>query len=88
MNCPEHKSYLMVCGCKMPDKGMENGSCNRQNCQDPGATWYNRVTDAWYCFDCAMRINASPFMPGDSEPLCSIGEKYVVRDREALRRNN
>jgi hypothetical protein len=68
--CKTHNEYLAVCNCKEPDKGLKNGSCNRQSCQQPGATWFNRGTDAWYCQSCALRINASPFMLGEP-PLCS-----------------
>lgn len=76
MKCPAHKSYLASCGCKMPDKGQQNGSCNVQNCQDSGATWYNRVMDAWYCPECAMRINHAQRSNKDiedREPICSPG---------------
>jgi len=65
----------------MPDKGKEDGACNRQNCQEPGATWFNRVMNAWYCPPCAMRINQSQrdYSTGVSElelrePLCSPKE--------------
>lgn len=30
-----------------PDKGMRGGSCNREACQAPGATYYNFGTHKW-----------------------------------------
>lgn len=40
-----------------PDKGLFNGSCNRRDCQKPGAKHYNESTRAYYCAECAERIN-------------------------------
>jgi hypothetical protein len=40
-----------------PDKGLENGTCNRKACQAPGANWYNHSTRAFYCGNCAEVIN-------------------------------
>lgn len=40
-----------------PDKGLYKGSCNRRDCQAPGATWYNSSTRAHYCRKCARKIN-------------------------------
>lgn len=39
------------------DKGQLGGSCNRQACQAPGATWWNAGTRAYYCAACAHEIN-------------------------------
>ena len=39
------------------DKGLLNGSCNREACQKPGATYYNIWTHAHYCKACASKIN-------------------------------
>ena len=39
------------------DKGKPNGSCNRRACQRPGATWFNRGTQSYYCTDCAHMLN-------------------------------
>lgn len=40
-----------------PDKGLKNGSCNLTACQQPGATWYNKSTQKYYCAACAKEIN-------------------------------
>lgn len=40
-----------------PDKGWRGGSCNRTDCQQPGATFYNTSTRRWYCPACARKIN-------------------------------
>ncbi len=39
-----------------PDKGLINGSCNRTACQQPGATFFNTSTRAYYCGPCARDI--------------------------------
>lgn len=39
-----------------PDKGKMNGSCNRTDCQRPGANWFNTSTRAYYCEPCAVDI--------------------------------
>ena len=39
-------------------KGKFDGNCNRRACQAPGATWWNPNTRAYYCHDCASKINA------------------------------
>jgi len=39
------------------DKGHYNGSCNRRACQKPGARFYNKGTNAYYCAECARLIN-------------------------------
>jgi hypothetical protein len=49
------------------DKGVKDGSCNRTQCQKPGATWYNKETHAYYCPKCAKEINH--WGPEDN-PLC------------------
>lgn len=41
------------------DKGLKDGSCNRRTCQAPGATWWNKGTGAYYCKDCARKINSA-----------------------------
>jgi len=38
-------------------KGVKNGNCNVTACQRPGATYYNKSTQAYYCADCAEAIN-------------------------------
>jgi rubredoxin len=59
-----------------PEKGLENGNCNRQACQKPGATWWNRGSEAWYCPECAKLINMHPIVyNGKVEPaLCTLGK--------------
>lgn len=64
------------------DKGLYNGACNRAACQQPGATWYNLATRAYYCRSCAgminwpggradaMRLFGTPF-------LCSEGQHHA-----------
>jgi len=39
------------------DKGKQGKNCNVTHCQEPNsAHHYNRITQAWYCRDCAERI--------------------------------
>lgn len=59
-------------GPNKPDKGKRLGSCNVTACQRPGAFWYNKVMDAWYCTGCAREINYHPL--DDGSYLCSIDE--------------
>lgn len=40
-----------------PDKGQRGGSCNRRDCQAPGAWWFNDSTRKYYCAECAEAIN-------------------------------
>ena len=54
-----------------PDKGKENGSCNRKACQRPGAVFFNTSTRAWYCAPCAHKINNAS--PG----LCYVPDKHA-----------
>lgn len=49
-------------------KGMKDGNCNREACQKPGATWYNRGSYRYYCAACAKAINS--YCARDEEPLC------------------
>jgi hypothetical protein len=39
-----------------PNKGLEDGACNRQRCQAEPANWYNHGSYAWYCADCRNDI--------------------------------
>ena len=43
-------------GPNKPDKGKENGSCNRTRCQCSPASWYNHGSYSWYCDDCRNQI--------------------------------
>ena len=56
-------------------KGKRLGSCNRTHCQGPGAFWYNRNMDAWYCTDCAHALNQYPLENG--EYLCVLDEEAL-----------
>lgn len=39
-----------------PNKGRENGACNRTLCQAEPARWYNHGSHSWYCDDCRRDI--------------------------------
>ena len=44
----------------MPDpvlKGAKGGNCNVTACQKPGAMYYNKSTQKYYCKECADEIN-------------------------------
>lgn len=41
------------------DKGRKGGSCNRTACQKPGADYFNKSTEKYYCGPCADMINWS-----------------------------
>lgn len=43
-------------GPNKPDKGKENGSCNRGRCQCSPAVWWNHGSFSWYCDDCKEAI--------------------------------
>lgn len=43
-------------GPNKPDKGHEDGSCNRTRCQASPAAWYNHGSYSWYCADCKRDI--------------------------------
>lgn len=38
-------------------KGLKGGNCNRTACQKPGAHYFNKGTDKYYCQECALLIN-------------------------------
>ena len=64
------------------DKGDEGGSCNRTSCQAPdSAHYYNKMTQRWYCLECAGRINASAWHY-DQVHFFDFPEKYkhIFRD--------
>lgn len=48
-------------GPNKPDKGEENGSCNRTPCQAAPANWYNHGSYSWYCADCRQDIEFDSF---------------------------
>lgn len=39
------------------DKGCFDGSCNRMRCQETPARWWHILNTAYYCRDCAQKIN-------------------------------
>ena len=41
-------------------KGQYRGHCNVTACQKPGADYWNLSTRAWYCRECADKINYNP----------------------------
>ena len=46
-------------------KGLEGQNCNRTACQEPNsAHYYNTGTKAYYCLECAMKINRSALRDG------------------------
>jgi hypothetical protein len=48
-------------------KGKKGENCNVTHCQKPeSAFYYNRVMNAWYCEDCALKIEASANAQGNS----------------------
>lgn len=61
------------------NKGQFNGSCNRRQCLEPGASWYNRGSYAFYCEDCAHMLNHANRNDEfcKTAPLC-----YLVTDAE------
>ncbi len=76
MRCPKCNGYVpdrCVCNADPALKGAKGGNCNRQACQKPGATWFNKGTDKYYCPDCATLINWQPLPDGTY--LCSGPEQ-------------
>lgn len=66
-----------------PDKGKENGSCNREACQQPGATFFNVVTRAYYCLTCTRRIMSYPGGDDLFPDFKTTIEKLRKRDSDA-----
>lgn len=53
-------------------KGKQGENCNRTACQEPkSAHFFNKATNAWYCEECAYKIEASAIFFGD--PSCFDG---------------
>ena len=44
-------------GPNKPNKGQENGACNRTACQCEPALWYNHGSMSWYCEECKIDID-------------------------------
>lgn len=78
--CSNFGNYLSRCRCAKPDKGQKNGSCNRQACQESGATWFNKVMKAYYCQPCALRLNETKL--SDGSVLCSPPDSITEFDWE------
>jgi hypothetical protein len=58
-------------GPNKPNKGHEDGACNRTLCQAEPAIWWNHGSHSWYCADCARDIGgdrAIAAMPIAVEP--------------------
>lgn len=74
-----------------PDKGMENGSCNRSRCQCSPARWYNHGSYSWYCDDCAIAIGQdhvnlnhwnTVFFPNLKHPMFETREMMNIRENK------
>lgn len=64
------------------DKGLLNGSCNREACQRPGANFYNHSTMKHYCRYCAIEINrANP--PNSDSFVTSLGHDLCTEVKVA-----
>lgn len=37
----------------VPNKGLKGQRCNRNECNNTGANWYNKRTRSYYCSECA-----------------------------------
>lgn len=60
-----------------PDKGQKGGSCNRTDCQQSGAYWFNHSTEKYYCQECAHWLNTDVFNKRDAmkiwgHDLCTL----------------
>lgn len=71
-----------------PDKGEENGSCNRGRCQCSPARWYNHGSLSWYCDDCRRAIEFDPvnlrdwqrnFQPKCGHPMFETRDMMTAR---------
>lgn len=54
-------AYGDYSGPDKPNKGHENGACNRSRCQAEPARWYNHGSHSWYCDDCRSDIQFDHF---------------------------
>lgn len=43
------------------NKGLKDGACNRERCQDEPALFYNHGSHAWYCSRCRHTIQFDEF---------------------------
>lgn len=54
------------CGMANPlEKGRKYAECNRTACTMRPALWWNKYTQAFYCEECALRINRTA-----EKPIC------------------
>lgn len=60
-------AYGYYDGPNKPDKGKEDGSCNRTRCQASPAIWWNHGSYSWYCADCRRDIEFDEFNMRDWE---------------------
>jgi hypothetical protein len=77
-------------GVTKPDpalKGKKDGNCNVTACQQPGATWWNVGSKAYYCEGCATMINIDACERFKQPHLCypsrEEGEAEQRRRQEA-----
>lgn len=56
-------------------KGCKGGDCNITQCQEPGASSYNKAMRAYYCQEHAERINESNRRHHEEE-LCEVNPDY------------
>lgn len=71
------------------NKGQENGACNRFQCQDEPALWYNHGSHAWYCEGCKDAIGGDwvnkrdwelRWQPKLGHPMFETREQIDVRE--------
>lgn len=75
-------------GPNKPNKGHENGACNRSSCQAEPARWYNHGSYSWYCYACARDIGQDHFnlmdwnknwLPRVGHPMFETKEMITAR---------
>lgn len=85
-------SYGDYSGPDKPNKGQENGACNRQRCQAEPARWYNHGAHSWYCDDCRRDIGFDhvnlrhwqrDWQPKCGHPQFETREQMTVRTGDA-----
>lgn len=83
-------AYGDYSGPDKPDKGKENGSCNRRLCQASPARQYNHGSYSWYCDDCAREIGQDPvnladwtlnFLPKRGHPMFETRQQIEAREQ-------
>ena len=74
-----------------PNKGHENGACNRQRCQAEPARWYNHGSYSWYCDDCRKAIQfdhinlrdwQARWQPECGHPMFETREQITAREEK------